>query len=475
MARRENKLIITYTALNEMYQNGKLMYIAGRENAGPDDMGTIVAPLPAQDVDIEGAVPDPVLFSYCNTKGGKVRLRVLLVKIISKGGQPSTCTVSVYVPSVDGDWISKTENVTLVDADNNPVVFNPHSMADVGDRLCFIDYETQHVDIVSESALEAAGDGTKLKIDTFDLSGYLEDENAKGQALIAMGGKLYALFLSANRLATEFDFSQLLRLGFDSAGTLTFEQKTIVGKNAQSIIPVKDNNGKIWLLIPAIGGPQHYDGTTNGTNSNICVVDAEAAAWPDEADIKLTGNPMPESTANDPNPGPDAYNILAIGAAMRNGCSKLFILTQVYNDNARNAFWQLYRITVTDFLAIPDGTTIADAASLALIDNGIVEAADSVTPYSIYFWDLLYEQSHKDDEEEDRLWIALGSPILVTKPSCYSSPTKPNGPFIMYFCIGGVNVNSMDVPIETWHQAKRENLSLKRGLRSAGRPTAVSK
>jgi hypothetical protein len=439
-------------------------------------LGTIVAPIPAQDVEIEGTVPDPVLFSYCNTKGGKIRLRVLLVKIYSKAGLPSTCTVSVYVPSVDGDWISKTENVTLaklVGETWTPIVFNPHGMVDSGDNLCFIDYETQVITSVSEAALEGAGDGTNLKVDTFDLSGNLQDDNARGQALIALGEKIYALYISTTIPATTFGNSQLVRLGFDDNGALKFEKKTIVGRNAQSIIPVI-YDGVTWLLIPAIGGPQLLTGATNGIKSNICVVEAEATTWPTAADIKITGDAYPDP-APDPPPEADAFNIIALGAAMRNGNSKLFILTQVYNKDAKSAFWQLYRTTVDNFFSIDDETEISDATALSLIDNGIVEAADPNLPYSIYFWDLLYEQSNKDDEGEDRLWIALGSPILVTKPTQYSSPNKPDGPFAVYFCIGGVNVNAMDVPIETLHQAKREKLSLKRGLRGPGKPATSNK
>ena len=124
-----------------------------------------------------------------------------------------------------------------------------------------------------------------------------------------------------------------------------------------------------------------------------------------------------------------------------------------------------------DFFSITNGTSLSGAVTankLESVDEGIVEAADSTLPYSVYFWDLLYEQSHRDNEEEDRLWIALGSPILVTKPCRYSSPNKPNGPFIVYYCIGGENVNAMAVPIETLHQAIRQ-VSLNRGMRGAGR------
>jgi hypothetical protein len=154
---------------------------------------------------------------------------------------------------------------------------------------------------------------------------------------------------------------------------------------------------------------------------------------------------------------------------MRGNKSKLFILTQVYTSQGE-ANWMLYGTTVCGFMGITGTPTLSEAASLQLIDSGMVEANYSIgavsVPYSIYFWDLVYEQSHRNDENEDRLWIALGAPLLVTKPSNYSSPNKPNGPFIVYYCIGGGNVNSLDIPIETMHQAKRK-VSLKRGMRGA--------
>ena len=471
MARHENKLIITYTGMNEIYQNGKLMYIAGRENSGPDDLGTIVAPIPARDVNIASSVPDLVLFSYANTTGGKARLRIVLVKIQSVGGGTSTCTVSVYVPSIDGDWISKTEDVKINYADGTPLR-NPHGMADVGDKLCFIDYENLNIAVVTEAALEAAGDDTTLTAETVLVEDYLE-ENARGQSIIALGGKVYALYIRANTQATEFWPSQLLRLGFNQAGSLAFEAKTFVGKNAQAIIPVL-YNGVIWLLIPAIGGRQLLTGATHGTDSNICVVKAEGDWDIEPAVAKITGDvyPPPAPTpSTDPVPDPTAFNIIAVGAAMRSGSSRLFILTQVYNQDAKSAFWELYGATVDAFFSIPNGTSLSDAVTstkLKSVDEGMVEAADPALPYSVYFWDLLYEQSHRDDEDEDRLWIALGSPLLVTKPNNYSSPGKPKGPFIMYYCIGGENVNSMDLPIETLHQAIRK-VSLKRGMRGAVR------
>jgi hypothetical protein len=399
---------------------------------------------------------------------------VVLVKIWSKGGEiPSECKVSVYVPSVDGDWISKTEDVTLVGEDDEPAVFNPHGLADVGDKICFIDYESQKIASVTEDALESAGDGTDLLVDCLDLAAVLGDRNARGQAIIALGNYVYALYIRADTQATTFEASQLLRLSVSSEGTLSYSAKTFVGKNAQSIIPVlyDDGNGNgavVWLLIPAIGGPQLFTGATSGTDSNICVVQA-IGAWPEAAEIKVTADPMPAPQPDDPTPSPIDGNIIAVGAGMRGNASKLFILTQVYMSYGE-ASWMLYGATVCGFMAIEGTPTLSEAASIQLVDEGIVEANYSngtvPTPYSVYFWDLVYEQSHREDEDEDRLWIALGAPLLVTKPNRYSSPNKPNGPFIVYYCIGGGNVNSLDIPIETMHQSLRK-VSLKRGMRGA--------
>jgi hypothetical protein len=357
-------------------------------------------------------------------------------------------------------------------------------MVDVGEKLGFIDYESRRIALVTEEALESAGDGDELTVETLDLSAYLPT-NAHGQAIIAYGGKVYALYISLDEDATPGSFgpSQLLRLNVNSNGTLSYDGvKTNVGKNAQSIIPVVlINNGieVVWLLIPAIGGRQLFTGATNGTDSNICVVEAEAASWPSDADIKVTGDPMPAPQPDDPTPGPTAPNIIAVGAAMRGGSSKLFILTQVYTSEG-GAEWELYGTTVGTFLSITNTLTLSDAVTahkLDLVDEGMVEANYSTgavpVPYSIYFWDLVYEQSYRNDENEDRLWIALGAPLLVTKPGRYSSPSKPNGPFVMYYCIGGGNVNSLDIPIETLHQARRE-VSLKRGMLGAVRVAAVS-
>jgi hypothetical protein len=468
-------VLLTYTALNALYSGEAcLMAIHGKEDAGPNDLGTIVFPIRAKDVTIEPDVHDAVPFSYANLKDGVIRLRHVTAKIGSEGGKISTsCTLTVDVPSVDSNWVPRTKNVTLVvesglgpDGETNRALFNPHGMAEWGRYLFFIDYETRHLVRVRKSLLEAAGDGGNVVVDTYDMSDILDDVKARGQAIIIMGNKIYALYLSADlELVGGFGPSHLLRLDIDPETGIPDEDTaahTFVGRNAQSISPIKVN-GIVHLLVQAVGGEQLFTGATNGIYSNVCVVEAEGE-WPDNATIKLTDDLSAVSASGEPTPG--TYDFIAIGAGMRDGASLVYFLTQVYNTGASSAYWQLYVCTAAAFLAIPDETTITDALA---IGGGLVEAptvlvANTPVPYAIYFWGLLYEQALGSDASEDRLWVGVGSPFQVCKATQYSSPTTaPDYPYVVISGMGGKNVNGWQSLIETLHQAIRK-VSLNRGM-----------
>jgi hypothetical protein len=480
-------VLLTYTALNALYSGEAcLMAIHGKEDAGPNDLGTIVFPIRAKDVEIEDTVHDAQPFSYSNLKGGVIRLRHVTAKIASVAGViPSSCTLTVDVPSVDSNWVPRTKNVTLVvasgvgpDGVTNKALFNPHGMAEWGRYLFFIDYETRCLVRVRKSLLEAAGDGGNVVADTYDMSEYLEgNANARGQAVIIMNNKLYALFLIAdiNAAAGSFLPGKLLRLAINSDGTLEAEAVTQVGRNAQSISPI-NVGGVVYLLVQAIGGRQLFTGGTNGTESNICVVEAEGE-WPLNADIKITGDVCPVSPSGDP--APTAYDIIAIGAAMRNDQSLVYILTRVFNKDALSAFWRMYVCTAADFLGLtgtgPNPPTLTEATQIAggtkfkKIDEGLVIAPTILVqnvpiPYGVYFWGLLYEQALGSDASEDRLWVGVGSPFQVCKATKYSSPTTaPDYPYVVISGMGGKNVNGWQSLIETLHQAIRK-VSLNRGM-----------
>jgi hypothetical protein len=442
------------------------MFIAGREDAKQGTVGTIVSPVQAPGVVIDAAIPDSVVFSFSH--GGE--LRQILVKINSSGGGVSTCTVTLLAPSACGEWKALSGDVTLGSA-ASPLLRNPHGLAQWGDMLYFIDYESRQIVLLGADEL-AGVSGEYTPVNTpFNLSGQLPPE-AKGQAIIALGGRVYALYLNTTATATEHLPSTLIRLAIASNGALSFDTETSVGKNAQAIIPVNDGTAT-QLLIPAIGGPQG-SGVTNETESNICCVPA-IGTWPAydpatvTAQIVVTGDPMPET-------GPTVYDIHALAAAMRNGTSMLYILTLIYNGST--AVWRLYQSTVGNFLSLIQPTPPVVPASLSdAVSQGKLEVIDEgtvATSAGLYFWDLLYEQTPGENDTGDRLWAALGTPILVTRAAAesYGSPTAIiSNPYAFYGYNGGVNLNSLDLTIEAVNQARR-GVSLKRGLRGTRNPKA---
>jgi hypothetical protein len=467
-----SEIIATYLGMDMGYRQGKVMEFLGKKDAAGgayENVGTLTLPIQAQGVNLAPTVPDPVMWSYL----WNGQLRELLVKIQSQAGQPSTCTFSVLVPSADGAWVTRTADITLVNASGTTVAFNPHGVAQSGNILYLIDFEAQWVVIIDTDLLEAAADNAKVPVQTFDLSVRLEPD-ARGQAIIVVNSKLYALFVRTDIDATAFDYSQLVRMSIGTGGALAFDTMTVTGLNSQSIIPVLDGT-TLNLLIPAIGGVQDYNGHTNGTASSISYVVAEDPSWPGTAPVKVTGDPGVAPAT--------AYDIHGVAAAMRDGTSALYILTQIYDNSSRSALWRIYRTTVGDFLGISDGRTLSQATTagdLTVVDGGTANATDPYVPFGIYFWDILYEQVPGDDDDGDRLWVAMGTPILVTRAGDdylgnpgYGSPTALfQNAYAMFGYLGGtnVNMNGMDLTVEATNQAKRGNVSLKRTLRTSQTP-----
>jgi hypothetical protein len=468
-----NDVLLSYIGMDSGYQQGRLMYIAGKEDAAEGNVGTLQ--YPALGFTVDPAESDPVLFSYVYTKGGQSSPRVLLVKITdSPASAPAPAKFSVLVPRADGEWTAQTVDVTLAYTDakgEKKAVVNPHGLAQAGDALYLVDFESQDLIIASVGELETAADGEELTVKFVNLS---EDVpvTSRGQAIIAVNETLYALYLDT---PDEIRYRASILLRLDLAGNVT--ASTLAGQNAQAIVPVS-SGGTTYLLIPAIGGQQRYDGTTNEVNSNISYVEAEAKEWPSVAPVLVTGDPAAAP--------PLSYDIHGIGAGLRNGSSAVFILTQIFDtaDNtADTALWRIYRTTVADLLKLASAPL--SKAGLTVVDEGSVLCTsldpEYFIPYGVTLWDILYEQvPGAADDEGDRVWVAMGSPILVTRAGetmfedpAYGSPTAPQfrNPFAMFGLVGGVNVNmgAFDLTIEAVNQARR-GVSLKRGFRKAGTP-----
>jgi hypothetical protein len=461
------------------YQSARLMCIEGRQDARPGTVGTIVSPRQAEGVIIDSGIPDVKTFSFT----WRGQLRQFLVKIKSKGGSTSSCTIRLLKPRAGGRWETLSGDVALVgdavdsNGDPIPLLRNPRALVEWGDVLYFIDYESHRIVILGADELEGMS-GNYIPLQTpFSFSGDDElPDNAKGQALIILGDTLYALYLvTDNTITSGHDPGILCRLDIHSNGALTYDTKTTVGLNPQAIIPVSDG-ADIQLLIPTIGGRQKENGETNGTDSNICCVPAHATTWPAAAPRIITG----DATAATPT----AYDIHAVAAGTRGRSNMLYILTQMYNDLpapddqddndppvVEKALWRLYRITVGDFLNLASDPnaplTLSEALISGLDDIDEGEVYSDIVPGGIYFWDLLYAQTAEVSDAGDLLWAALGTPVLVTRAAegGYGAPDSQNeNAYLMFGFNGGNNVNAIDMTIEVINQAKRGGLSLKRSL-----------
>jgi hypothetical protein len=446
-----SKILLSYTVLDSLYQNGALMKITGEEDATSVSVGTVDNPA-ATGIAIDPTLPDPVVFSFVN--GGT--LRELLVKIQSKGGEDSTCTVRLIDPTAS-PWSSLSGDITLGTVES-PILRNPHGVAQAGDMLYFIDYESQQIVLLGTDELNLQTPSEYSPVNApFDLTTILSTPNARGQAIIVIGNYLYALYLVSDNTPypPEYYPSILVRMSIGIGGALTYDAKVNVGKNATEIVPVTSGEA-VTLLIPAIGGGQEA-GTSNGTASNISSVPA-VGTWSGTAPVLLTGDAPSDPLT--------LYDIRAIAAPMPGNTKTdmLYILTASYTAADYNSVgWRLYQTSITKLLGA-GGITLSQmvsAGNLLFVDEG--NASGGSTYSGIYYWDILYEN---EASGSDRLWFVQGSPILATPAASYASPTVP-GSYVYFNTgsgIGGENINSVDLTAETLSQAAA-GVSLKRGFR----------
>jgi hypothetical protein len=376
-------------------------------------------------------------------------------------------------PNSKGAWESLSGDVVLVDENENPILFNPSGLAQWGDMIYLIDYDTTQIVILGADELKGiSGAYAPLKA-PYDGIGPVE--GMRGQAIIVLNDTLFVIYLRGDVSGSFYDTSLLYRFTIDSSGSVDGGGGMVVGRNAQSIIPVYKGE-EPWLIIPAIGGPLYSDGTTNGYTSNICC----APAFGDWSTV-VEGD-QPWILGNDMTSPLTTYDIHAVAAGTRGRSSMLYILTQVYvpgSNGDKNALWRIYETTVGQILDLGgesiqptnplDLTTAVDTNVFSVTDEGTVT---DLVEDGVYIWDLLYEQTLEAGDAGDRLWRALGASLLATCAAKgeYGSPTsEKQNPYAMFGFNGGTNVNSVDLTIEAVQQTKR-GLSLRRSMLGAKLP-----
>jgi hypothetical protein len=265
---------------------------------------------------------------------------------------------------------------------------------------------------------------------------------------------LYTVFDSAN--PPVYSGSILVKMVIDpAAGYPVYQAKVdAIAKNAQEIIYIESFGGDSGLFIPALGGPQKYDGTTNGVDSKLEMVRPFASGGMTKTTI-LTGDPLSAA--------PTTWDIRAFASPPDTGPTDFIFLLTGTMDTAYNQNWRLYKPTTTDLNKVI-GKTLT-AAGLKVADEGTGSPGN--------YWDVYYENGTGHipltESSGDRLWFFKGSPICVAVADGYlSSPRKLFGTGYAQGQIGGINVDSATLVTEAVKQAAA-GVSLKRGLRGSFR------
>ncbi|MDR3123839.1 MAG: hypothetical protein LBU16_08700 [Treponema sp.] len=455
------EVMLTTTDLDEDYEDGKLMFSAGLLNAAPGHVGSISSPIPVTTptLQLPTSLHDPVVMSYPVNSANVDAVQAFLFKILSKGGViPSSCTLRVMeVPSpATANWTDLTGSQTKTDDirlkyGGNDIFTDPRAITWHGGHLFGVDYDSPLLTILGKTELNGqSGDCTPL-IAPYDLSTLLNgDSEARGQAIATLSNKLYALYISVNKDATQFNPSKIIRL--DVSGTsLTNGVMSYLGRNGQEICFIKDSNGNIWILIPCIGGMQNVD-KTNGKNSSIRILPV-TDEWPEEADTLVTG---------DPTDGLEG-DIHDLAAFFRDGSSYVFILLTLYGLDYTALNYSVYMGKADDVVDLLDPTqqnipTIMDAVrqnKLIKIDDGSINSPTKDEPSGLYH-PCIFPIQHPTDPEKDLIVFVRGSEIIISRALAYGSPTAigdfKENPYVKFTNAGGVNLNSIDDTISARDQ-----------------------
>jgi hypothetical protein len=458
------QLLLSYSVLDGIYQNGSLRFVRGLQDASSETpaVGTIDNPRDAL-VPLKPTDPDPKMFSY-SYKG---EVRMLLSKVVTpvSGSAPYTTWTLLGLPTPPyGPWATLAKDIVLRITPNVQAATNAYGVAHLGDWLYIIDYDSQKIYTLGANELNGMAEGTlytptqaPLDLGPGTEAGLLP--TTKGQAIIALqdgkgNGYLYALYTNPqDAYATQYNLGYLVRLTVDATtGTPSYDTQCQTGRNSQEIIPLSKTDGTVTLVIPSVGGSQQAGGS-NGELSMIQSVD------PFSDEFSPTTLVMGADSGT--------YDIFAVAAPDRaDDKGIVYILTYDYTADYSGTNWTLYSTTVANLLTLPTGSELP--ANFTVVETGAGAPG--------YFWNLFMETG--DNATRDRLWFFRGSPLLATPALAYNTPTEPGNAY-KYFAagtddgdIGGANVDWVDFTGDAARQAALGK-SLKRSVRAVKPPAAA--
>jgi hypothetical protein len=471
-----SKLLFDYTVLDSGYTHGKFQFITGDDGAPAANLDD-----PA-DTRIDDIGPyadmDPVVFSYMDGTDQTVP-RVLLCNVTTNfSTSPATSTgkYSVCVPTSTPDtknpgsfiwtWaITGYKDLQLVDSNGDPVLGNPYGVAQVGNFLYLVEYDTANIYTLNITNFESASGPNYPVNGQYDASGdfltppTVGTDYAHGAAILILtnGGEtyLYALFTVAQNgsggYPESYSPSALVQYQVNTTtGALTFLAATEVGANATALVPAPNSSPTIpvqdamAILVPAIGGVQG-PAVTQGTASSLSVVPAFATlgAAP-TAPVAFTGDPIP-SPAIFP-----AGNYDIKSMAVSDDGNYAYLLTATYSSGYLYN-WGLFQTTAAKIIAAATATQTLSAAVTAGTLVNLDSTADIANGDPGVEWELQYENAASPTI--GRLWFVKGSPIRISMGNSYSAFTLFNAGSEGPLYSPAFNVNSADLIGETIYAA----------------------
>jgi hypothetical protein len=384
----------------------------------------------------------------------------------------STGKYTVCTPTASGStfaWaITGPQDIQLVDGTTpaNPVAGNPYGVAQIGNFLYIIEFDSAKIYTVNIANFEAATGATYAVDAITDASSNFTittDYYAHGASILALtNGEdtyLYCLFTLATADSSGYDNSVVVRYSVDSStGALTYVDVTTVGKNATALVPAPGGSDGVSILVPAIGGEQN-GGTTNGTDSNLSVITDVFGA--PVATTAFTGDAAGSVTPT------GNYDIHSV-AVSEDGLYA-YLLTITYSANYLTN-WRLFQTTVANILK-PVTAETPQTLSEAVAAGLLVDVDSTANPDdgdAGYYWDLQYENA----DTIGRLWFVKGSPIRISMGNGYSVykliDAGSGGPLYS----PEFNVNSADLIGEMIYQASQGVSKDTRLVKGTARQTA---
>lgn len=196
-------------------------------------------------------------------------------------------------------------------------------------------------------------------------------------------------YLNSTVVATDMDFgnpSHVGPMGNDSGGS-----GTLPGKNAFSIQPYSYTSGSTtykFLLLTAVGGAQHHDGSWN-PDSCIQKVDVDTLEVDDLLYADTSGGIHTDDQYD--------FRALAFASTGRPANDEAFVLTGKY-DSTWTMNWRLYHMKVGTLLNA-GGVVLSSLTGATFIQNS--------STISGYLWALLYSSSY------NKIWFSQGNQLAI--------------------------------------------------------------